>query len=67
MIGGPKLKKKSVTHPVFAEEGAEGFATQVVNDNELPPGFYSLTIDSFTCDCGYVFAERQLDKVEPES
>jgi hypothetical protein len=64
---GAKLKKESVVHPLFAEEGAEDFANKVVHDNGESPGLYSLTINHFTCSCGYVFAERRLDQVDPES
>ncbi len=64
---GAKLQKESVVHPLFAEEGAEDFANKVVHDNGESPGLYSLTINHFTCNCSYVFAERRLDEVEPES
>jgi hypothetical protein len=56
-----------VVHPLYAEEGAEGFANRVVRDHGKSPGLYSLTINHFTCGCGYLFAERRLEEVESES
>jgi hypothetical protein len=61
------LKKESITCPIFAEEGATGFVKQVADDHSLEPGLHRLTVDGFTCTCGYAFAERRLDKVDPES
>ena len=64
---GAKLKKESVVYPLFAEEGGNDYANKVVKDNGVPPGLYSLKLNHFICGCGYGFAERRLDKVEPES
>jgi hypothetical protein len=64
---GAKLKKETVVHPLYAEEGAEGFANKVIRDHSKSPGLYSLTINHFICGCGYLFADRRLEEVESES
>lgn len=61
---GAKLKKKSLTHPILAEEDADSFVKQVIDDNNLPPGLQTIEIDSFTCACGYLFAERRFGKLD---
>jgi hypothetical protein len=63
---GAKLKKEKAVYALYAEEGGEGFANKVLKDHDESPGLYSLTINHYTCNCGYLFAERQLDEVEPE-
>jgi hypothetical protein len=66
-ICGARLKKESVEYPIFAEGGENDFASKVLTENGVSPGFYSLVLDHFVCDCGYEFARRRLTRVEQES
>jgi|WetSurMetagenome_2_1015567.scaffolds.fasta_scaffold173396_2 hypothetical protein len=61
---GIKLKKKSLTYPILAGENVESFVKQIIEDNNLPPGLHTMEIDSFTCACGYLFAERWFGKLD---
>ena len=59
-----KLNRKSFKAPLYAEAGGDEFANSVVNDYHLPPGLYHITLDHFTCSCGYEYISVKLDKVE---
>jgi hypothetical protein len=61
---GVKLKKKSLTYPILTGEDVESFVKQIIEDNNLPPGLHTMEIDSFTCACGYLFAERRFGKLD---
>ena len=59
-----KLNKESVKTPLFAEEGGKEFSNQVCEDYSVPPGLYNISMDHFTCSCGYDYIAIKLDKVE---
>lgn len=59
-----KLKRKSFKVPLYAEGGEREFANKVINDHSLQPGLYNLTMDHFTCSCGYEYIGATLDQVE---
>lgn len=59
-----KLKRKFVKVPLYAEVGGNEFASRVVNDHGQPPGLYNLTMEHFTCSCGYEYIGEKLDQVE---
>ena len=59
-----KLNKKSVKAPLYAEAGGNEFADRVINDHNVPPGLYNITMDHFTCSCGYEYISAKLDPVE---
>ena len=62
---GNKLKKESVSHPLFVEEGGtDEFTNMVAKDHALAPGLYSLTMEQLTCNCGYGFYNSRFDQVE---
>lgn len=63
---GAKLKKRTLKHPISTDVGGTEFAHMVVNKFNAPPGFYSLNLDHFTCECGYEYATCKLEKVELE-
>ena len=64
---GARLKKEKIVRSLYGGEGAEDFADKVLHDHGASSGVYSLTINHFTCNCGYVFADRRLDEIESES
>jgi predicted RNA-binding Zn-ribbon protein involved in translation (DUF1610 family) len=59
-----KLSKKSVKAPLYAEAGGNEFANNVISDYGVLPGLYNITMDHFTCSCGYEYISAKLDKVE---
>jgi rubredoxin len=59
-----KLNKKSVKAPLYAEAGGNEFADRVINDHNVLPGLYNITMDHFTCSCGYEYISAKLDPVE---
>jgi len=58
-----KLNRKSFKAPLYAEAGGDEFANRVINDFNVPPGLYNITIDHFTCSCGYEYVGEKLDQV----
>lgn len=62
---GNKLKKESVSHPIFFEEGgSDGFVNMVAKDHGVPFGLYNMTMEHLTCKCGYEFYHSKLDKAD---
>jgi len=61
---GAKIKKTSVKQPLYADEGGKEFANTVIDDFKSKSGLYSLSIDSYKCDCGYEYIGTKLDWVE---
>jgi len=59
-----KLNKKSFKQPLYAEAGKNEFANKVITDYSVPPGLYNITLDHFTCSCGYEYISAKLDQVE---
>jgi hypothetical protein len=59
-----KLNKKSAKTPLYAEAGGNEFANRVINDHGVSPGLYNITVDHFTCSCGYEYISVKLDQVE---
>ena len=59
-----KLNKKSFKQPLYAEAGQNEFANRVINDYNAAPGLYNITMDHFTCSCGYEYVGEKLDQVE---
>ncbi|OGP54416.1 MAG: hypothetical protein A2Y65_09535 [Deltaproteobacteria bacterium RBG_13_52_11] len=59
-----KLNRKSFKAPLYAEAGGKEFANKVINDHSVPPGLYNITMDHFTCSCGYEYIGEKLDQVE---
>jgi rubredoxin len=59
-----KLKRKSFKLPLYAEVGGKEFANKVIDDYKVPPGLYNITMDHFTCSCGYEYIGATLDQVE---
>jgi predicted RNA-binding Zn-ribbon protein involved in translation (DUF1610 family) len=59
-----KLNRKSFKAPLYAEAGGDEFAGTVVHDQGVPPGLYNLTMDHFTCSCGYEYISAKLDQVD---
>jgi len=59
-----KLNKKSFKVPLYAEVGGDEFAINVITDHSVPPGLYNITMDHFTCSCGYEYISAKLDQVE---
>jgi predicted RNA-binding Zn-ribbon protein involved in translation (DUF1610 family) len=59
-----KLSRRSFKAPLFAEAGRDAFANRVIHDHGIPPGLYNITMDHFTCSCGYEHIREKLDKVE---
>lgn len=59
-----KLKRQSFKAPLYAEAGKDEFANRVIEDHGAHPGFYHITMDHFTCSCGYEFLGERLDQVE---
>ena len=59
-----KLNRKSFKAPLYAEAGGNEFANKVINDHHVPPGLYNITMDHFTCSCGYEYIRSNLDQVE---
>ena len=59
-----KLNRKSYKAPLFAEEGEDEFANRVINDQKLDPGLYNITVNNFSCSCGYEHIGIVLDQVE---
>ena len=58
-----KLQKESIKEMVHAGPEASEFVNKIINDAELPPGFYNVKLESFTCQCGYQFVQLDLDTV----
>jgi predicted RNA-binding Zn-ribbon protein involved in translation (DUF1610 family) len=59
-----KLSRKSIKAPLYAEAGGNEFANRVMNDYSVAPGLYNITMDHFTCSCGYEYIRSKLDQVE---
>jgi len=59
-----KLNRKSFKAPLYAEAGKNEFANKVITDYSVPPGLYNITLDHFTCSCGYEYISAKLDQVE---
>lgn len=58
------LRKKSFKVPLYAEAGRNEFANRVIYDYNVSPGLYNITMDHFTCSCGYEYISAKLDQVE---
>jgi hypothetical protein len=59
-----KLKRESFKAPLYAETGGEEFADRVIAEHWQPPGLYHITLDHFTCSCGYEYIGETLAQVE---
>ena len=59
-----KLNRKSFKAPLYLEAGGDEFANSVIHDYNVPPGLYNITMDHFTCSCGYEYISAKLDQVE---
>jgi len=59
-----KLNRKSFKAPLYAEAGGDEFANRVIDDHKVQPGLYNITMDHFTCSCGYEYVGVKLDQVE---
>ena len=59
-----KLNRKSFKAPLYAEAGGNEFANRVIDDHKAVPGLYNITLDYFTCACGYEYISEKLDQVE---
>lgn len=67
-----KLKKKSVKEIVFQDtsgtnvssEKANAFAAKVIKDAGMDPGVYGLSIEYFSCQCGYEYARSNVGPIE---
>jgi hypothetical protein len=58
------LKRKSFKAPLYAETGDKEFANTVIDEHGKPPGLYNITMDHFTCFCGYEYLAKKLEQVE---
>jgi len=61
---GNKLKKSTVQHPIYAEEGGTEFGNIVAQEMKSGPGLYNLIIEQFNCGCGYEYISCRLDQQE---
>ena len=59
-----KLNRKSFKAPLYAAAGGKEFANKVIDEHSVPPGLYNITMDHFTCSCGYEYVGEKLDQVE---
>jgi predicted RNA-binding Zn-ribbon protein involved in translation (DUF1610 family) len=59
-----KLNRKSFKAPLYAEAGGDEFANGVIIDHGVAPGLYNITMDHFSCSCGYEYISAKLDQVD---